>query len=151
MIEQARQLNPGISFREGNMLALDLPDNTLAGIAAFYAIVNLPKEALPIAFREMLRVLQPDGLLLLAFHIGEESLHPEELWGRPISMNFFYFQPADIQNDLQDAGFLIEQTIEREPYAPEVEHQSRRAYIFARKPGNRTAPAGVTSSWLSQP
>jgi trans-aconitate methyltransferase len=25
MIEQARQLNPDISFREGNMLALDLP------------------------------------------------------------------------------------------------------------------------------
>jgi SAM-dependent methyltransferase len=40
MLEQARSLNPGIPFREGNMLALDLPDGALAGIAAFYAIVN---------------------------------------------------------------------------------------------------------------
>src|ERR1700684_2572366 len=36
MLEQARQLNPDISFVEGNMLALDLPDGTIAGIAAFY-------------------------------------------------------------------------------------------------------------------
>ena len=48
MVEQARQLNPHISFREGNMMALDIPDRTLAGIAAFYAIVNIPKESLPL-------------------------------------------------------------------------------------------------------
>jgi SAM-dependent methyltransferase len=30
MIEEARRLNPDISFRQGNMLALDLPDATLA-------------------------------------------------------------------------------------------------------------------------
>jgi len=43
MVEQARQLNPHISFREGNMMALDIPYRTLSGIAAFYAIVNIPK------------------------------------------------------------------------------------------------------------
>src|SRR5216683_6059414 len=42
MIEQARQLNPGISFHEGNMMSLDMKDATLAGIIAFYAIVNIP-------------------------------------------------------------------------------------------------------------
>jgi hypothetical protein len=35
---------------------------------------------------------------------------------------------------LEAAGFTTEEVVEREPYAPEVEHQSRRAYIFARKP-----------------
>ena len=34
MIAQARQLNPEIDFREGNMLALDLEDGSLAGITA---------------------------------------------------------------------------------------------------------------------
>jgi trans-aconitate methyltransferase len=42
MLEQARQFNPDISFVEGNMTSLDLPDGALAGIAAFYAIVNVP-------------------------------------------------------------------------------------------------------------
>jgi ubiquinone/menaquinone biosynthesis C-methylase UbiE len=135
MVEEARRLNPEISFRQGNMLALDLPDASLAGIAAFYAIVNLPRESLPQVFREMARVLKPDGLLLLAFHIGDETLQPNALWGRPVSMDFYFFPPPAIQPDLEAAGLVIEEVIEREPYAPEVEHQSRRAYIFARKPG----------------
>lgn len=136
MLEQARQLNPDISFCEGNMLALDLPDGALAGIAAFYAIVNIPGESLPQAFREMERVLQPRWLLLLAFHIGEEALHEEELWGRPISMDFYLFPTSTIRELLEAAGLVIEEVIERGPYAPEVEYQSRRAYIFARKPGS---------------
>jgi hypothetical protein len=44
-----------------------------------------------------------------------------------------------IQRELEAAGLIIEDVVEREPYAPEVEYQSRRAYIFARKPGSRTA------------
>lgn len=133
MLEQARKLNPDISFREGNMLALDLPDDSLAGIAAFYAIVNIPRDSLPLVFREMERVLQPGGLLLLAFHAGDEALHEVELWGFPISMDFFLLRPEKIKEELQAAGFAIEEVFEREPYAPEVEYQSRRAYIFARK------------------
>lgn len=133
ILTQARQLNSDISFLEGNMLALDLPDESLAGISAFYAIVNIPKESLPVVFREMHRVLQPKGLLLLAFHHGDEVLHEDELWGRTISMDFFLFQTGAIRRLLEDAGFAIEDVVERGPYAPEVEHQNQRTYIFARK------------------
>ena len=136
MIAQARRLNPNIPFREGDMTALDIPDDTLAGIAAFYTIVNVPKESLPIVFREMERVLQPAGTLLLSFHIGDEIVHPDSLLGQPVSMDFFFFQPASIQQYLEDAGLEVDEIIEREPYAPEVEYQSRRAYIFARKPAS---------------
>ena len=145
MLQQARKLNPDISFREGNMLALNLQDGSLAGIAAFYAIVNLPQPSLPLAFREMERVLQPGGLLLLAFHIGDETLHEEELWGQPISMEFFLFPTPVIRNQLEAAGLAIEEIIERDPYAPDVEYQSRRAYIFARKPA-RTDHAGTDNN-----
>jgi SAM-dependent methyltransferase len=133
MLQQARKLNPEILFREGNMLALDIPDKTLAGIAAFYAIVNIPKPSLPLIFREMERVLCPGGLLLLAFHAGDEVIQEEELWGHKLSMNFLFFQSSEIKLDLEAAGFTIDEIVEREPYA-EVEHQSRRAYIFAHKP-----------------
>jgi SAM-dependent methyltransferase len=115
---------------------LDIPDRTLAGIVAFYAIVNISKEFLPLVFRQMERVLQPGGLLLLAFHIGDEALHEEELWGRAISMDFFLFPTLEIQGFLEAGGFAIEEAIERMPYGPDVEYQSRRAYIFARKPGS---------------
>ena len=133
MIAQAQRLSPDIKFRQGNMLALDLADNMLAGISAFYAIVNIPAESLPRTVAEMHRVLQPSGLLLLAFHIGEEVIRPEELWGQPISMEFYHMQPEKILALLTKSGFSIEDVIERDPYAPNVEFQSRRAYIFARK------------------
>ncbi|MGA8734699.1 MAG: class I SAM-dependent methyltransferase [Terriglobales bacterium] len=132
MLEQARNLNPDIPFREGNMLALDIADGTLAGIAAFYAIVNIPKQSLPTVFRELWRVLQSGGLLLLGFHAGEEVLHEDELWGQKISMDFLLLQPSEIRLDLETAGFAVEEIVEREPY-PDVEYPSRRAYIFARK------------------
>src|SRR5882757_3456824 len=134
MLEEARRLNPDISFRQGNMLALDLPDASLAGITAFYAVVNLPRESLPQVFWEMARVLQPGGLLLLAHHIGNETLHRDDWWERPVNMDFHFLNPQSVQRDLEAAGLAVEEVVEREPYAPGVEHQCRRAYIFARKP-----------------
>ena len=133
MVEQARQLNPDISFQVGNMLALPLEDRCLAGIAAFYAIVNIPRDQLPTVFREMWRVLQPEGRLLLSFHIGDEIMHRDEFLGHSISMDFFFFQPPVTVKQMEAAGLAVDDVMERGPYAPEVEYQSRRAYIFARK------------------
>jgi ubiquinone/menaquinone biosynthesis C-methylase UbiE len=146
MLHQARQLNPGIRFEEGDMSSLPISTSTLAGLTAFYAIVNIPQPALSLAFHEMARVLQPNGLLLLAFHIGDDVLQPGDLWGVPISMKFFLFQPTEIAHELEAAGLIVEKIIEREPY-PEVEYPSRRAYLFARRPaiGSR-APAPEKTS-----
>jgi ubiquinone/menaquinone biosynthesis C-methylase UbiE len=138
MIEQDRRLNPDISFQVGDMMALELGDESLAGIVAFYAIVNIPHNSVPSVFREMARVLQPGGLLLLAFHIGDEILRPGEILDQPNSMDWFLFQPSDIRTYVEAATLVIEETIARAPYAPEVEYQSRRAYVFARKAGSAT-------------
>jgi len=134
MLEQARKLNPEIRFLEGDMLTLELPPASLAGIAAFYAIVNIPVRHHRAIFEQMAKVLKADGLLLLAFHVGNEVIEPKELWGHKISMEFLLLQPDQVQSDLEAAGFAIEEIIEREPY-PEVEYPSHRAYIFARNSG----------------
>ena len=132
MIARARELAPGIAFREGNMLALDVPTASYAGVVAFYAIVNLPDADIARGCRELARVLAPGGLALVAFHIGNETLHVDELWGVPIDLDFFLLDPATIHTHLAAAGLVIEETTERDPY-PDVEYQSRRAYVLARK------------------
>ncbi|MFZ0394919.1 MAG: class I SAM-dependent methyltransferase [Terracidiphilus sp.] len=137
MIAEARRLNSGIEFREGNMQALPLEGGSLAGITAFYAIVNLPAEMRPQVFREMTRVLKPGGLLLLTFHIGGEVLGVDQLWGRPITMKFHTLNRDEVLGELEGEGLRIEECLERDPYPPPVEHQSRRAYVFARKPASR--------------
>jgi ubiquinone/menaquinone biosynthesis C-methylase UbiE len=116
------------------MLALELDDNSLAGIVAFYAIVNMPEDWLARAFREMIRVLVPGGLLLLAFHTGDQTVRVEEMWGRAVALDFFFFDPQSIRSKLETAGLVVVDLIERGPYAPEIEHQSHRAYVFAKKP-----------------
>ena len=121
-----------VGFQQGSASNIPFPAGSFDFILCRAAFKNFarPVEAL----QEMFRVLQAGGLLLLAFHIGDEAAHYDELWGCPICMDFFYFQPAEIRGHLEGAGFAIEEVNEREPYAPEVEHQSRRAYIWARKP-----------------
>jgi ubiquinone/menaquinone biosynthesis C-methylase UbiE len=133
MVEQARRLTSGIEFKQGDMQALDLADETLGGILAFYSLIHIQRQHVTEVLREFARVLQPGGLLFLAFHLGQETLHVEELWGKEISVDFHFFERQEMEDYLHAAGFTIEATIERAPYK-EAEHPSRRVYIFARKP-----------------
>jgi SAM-dependent methyltransferase len=135
MLQRARHLNPGIDFHHGDMRALPFAENTWAGVAAFYAIVNLPGAEVAQAVREMWRVLQPGGQLLLAFHLGDDVLQLEEdVWGCGVSLEFTFFRASTILGYMCEAGFEIDEVVERAPYAPDLEHQSHRAYIFAHKP-----------------
>lgn len=133
MVEAARRVNPEITFRQADMTALDHADGSWAGIVAFYSLIHIPQAEIPQTLRGFRRTLQPGGLLLLSFHIGDETLHLDDWWERKVNIDFFFFRPQEMARDLAAAGFEIEEIIEREPY-PDVEHQSRRAYIFARRP-----------------
>lgn len=133
MIAYAQQLNPGIAFTQGNMLALDVADAVWGGIVAFYSLIHLPRAELSTVLRELKRVLRPGGVLLLAFHRGDDTIHLEEWWGQHVSLDTFFFRSDDMQGEVQAAGFTIEEVIERPPYA-QVEYPSHRVYMFARKP-----------------
>ena len=135
MVKLAQRLSPDTPFRQGDMLALDLVANSLVGIAAFYSVIHAPPEQLPQVMREFYRVLRLGGLALLAFHIGDEPVHLDEWWERPVSLDFHFYQPETLAQCLEEAGFRIEAKIERAPYAGSVEHPSQRGYLLACKPG----------------
>jgi SAM-dependent methyltransferase len=75
MLDVARLRNPGMTFLEGDMRALPVPDGSWAAIVCFYAIVHLAPGELPAAFAEFRRVLRPGGRVVVAFHIGDEVVH----------------------------------------------------------------------------
>ncbi|HST10913.1 MAG TPA: hypothetical protein VLL05_11095, partial [Terriglobales bacterium] len=100
-------------------------------VAAFYSIIHIPRAQVVDALRELCRVLQARGLLLMAFHLGSEDSHHDELFGRPVSLDVALFSTEEMSRYLKAAGFAIENTQERDPYAPEIEYQSRRGYILA--------------------
>ena len=84
------------------------------------------------AFREWWRVLRPDGLALVAFHIGDTVVHLDEWWGRAVDLDFRFLEPEAVAAALVQAGFTIEATLRRAPYV-DAEHPSERGYILARR------------------
>lgn len=134
MVEQARRFNPDIDFEQGDMLTLsNVAANSYGGIAAFYSIIHIPRQAAVQALQEFWRTLRPGGTLLLTFHIGQEIIHRNEWWGKEVSLDFIFYETEEMKSHLATAGFALDEVIERDPY-PDVEYPSRRAYVFARKP-----------------
>jgi SAM-dependent methyltransferase len=134
MVERARSLNPGIEFRQGDMVSLvGVEDDSYGGVAAFYSIIHVERHALNQALTELKRVLRPGGTLLLTFHVGREVIHRDEWWGKEVSLDFIFYEAGEVKDGLKAVGFELQEVVERDPY-PDVEYPSRRAYVFARKP-----------------
>ncbi|GAH81039.1 unnamed protein product, partial [marine sediment metagenome] len=125
ILEQARTTHPEINFRKGNILELEFDDDSIGGVVAFYAIVHFTEEQVEIAFLEVFRVLQPGGIFLFTYHIGEETIHLDEFLGKKVDLDFMFFTTDFIFSCLKDSGFEKIKIIEREPY-PGVEYESRR-------------------------
>lgn len=135
MIAYARSTTTNVDYRVGDMRALDLPDASLAGMTAFYAIVHFEPKQLPEVFREFRRVLAPSAPLLLSFHIGTEHVHREEMFGEEVDLDFYFFEMDTVLTALESAGMRIEARLERAPYQP-LEYPTTRGYVVARRSGD---------------
>ncbi len=129
----ARELHRdvGLEIREGDFLALDVPDGALAGVTAFYAYVHLDPADLPSAFREVARVLHPGAPFLVGFHVGDERVHVEEWLGATVGIDWRFFPIATVAGALEAAVLAVEARIERAPYPSE--YPTTRGYVLARK------------------
>jgi SAM-dependent methyltransferase len=130
MVERARALNPGMAFEVGDLRALPYRDGTIGGLVAFYSIVHVPRADLVATLCEWARVLRSGGRLLLAFHVGDEVRRVEELWGQPTRLDFVFFGVPEMRAAREAARITVDEVAEREPY-PDVEAQTRRAYVLA--------------------
>jgi hypothetical protein len=51
----------------------------------------------------------------------------------PVDLDFYFYESERIAAGLEAARFEILQCTVRDPYRPEVEAQTRRAYVLAQK------------------
>jgi len=134
MLAQAQRLNPDLHFVQSSMVALGLASESVGGMAAFYSIIHIPRNQVVSVLAEIYRVLRPGGLFLVTFHLGSEDSHHEELLGHRVSLDLALFTTNEMCGYLKTAGFVVGEALERDPYAPEVEYQSRRGYTLASRP-----------------
>lgn len=133
MLAVARRDYPGVRFEEGSMVELDLPENSLAGLLAWYSIIHVPPAALPTVFTGFHRVLLPSGQLLLAFQAGNEKRRIENAYGHEIALDAYRLPPEQIAELLGDAGFHVQEHVLREP---DENEKTPQAYLLAQKPGS---------------
>jgi SAM-dependent methyltransferase len=129
MIDNARRLNPGLHFQQGDFFHLDLPDGALAGIAAFYSLIHCARDELGRAVAELARVLAPGGRLLMTVHMGTGEVTRNEAYGKRTEMVATLFSEDEVRAALTGAGLSIDEITQRPPYG--FEYQSTRIYAIA--------------------
>jgi SAM-dependent methyltransferase len=132
MIAQARQHNPGLSFRIGSMLDLDVADGSVGGLCAWYSIIHVPDAQLPRVFAEFHRVLAPEGVLLLAFQVGDEPRVLTDFDGAAVNLTFIRRRPEVVADVLSSSGFRSYAEMVRQPDDDAAE-STPQAYLIARR------------------
>jgi SAM-dependent methyltransferase len=129
MVAIARRDYPQLRFEVGTMTDLDLPDDSVVGLVAFWSVIHVPDHAVPGVFEQFRRVLRPRGALLVGFHVGDETRHTSEGYsGRPLNVESHHRRPSELRGWLRDAGFTIEAEVVIGP-----DEDVPGALVFARK------------------
>ena len=113
------------------MRDLSLPSAVLAGLVAFYSIVHFAPDELAPVMREFRRVLAPGALALVAFHVGTEVVHVDDLFGAAVDLDFRFHVPEDVAATMRDERLTVIEHTERQPYEG-AEYRSQRCYLLAK-------------------
>ena len=130
MIAVARKSYPDLRFEEGSMAALDLADDAVGGIVAWYSIIHTPADQMPGLFAELERVLAPGGHLLLAFQAGAAKVHLDHAYGHDLSLDAYRLSPDHVSELVRDTGLVVSTRLVREP---DDREKTPQAYLLAEK------------------
>jgi uncharacterized protein len=135
MIAEAKVRFPDVAFEVGDFRRLLRP-RTAAGwsaITAWYALVHLTESELPAAIAALGATLAHGGTLALATHMGPETRHVTDLLGHIVDVDFVLHDPDVVLAAVTAAGLEISEWYVRSPI-PDVESETSRLYVLARKP-----------------
>jgi SAM-dependent methyltransferase len=134
MVELARRKHPEIGFEVGDMGALDVADASVAGLVAWYSLIHAPESRRPAVIGEFHRVLRPGGHVLLAFQVGDDTLHLDEAFGIDVSLDFHRLQPDAVIALLAAAGFDLVARLVRAPDPTSAAAKVPQGFLIARRP-----------------
>ncbi|MEU7629873.1 class I SAM-dependent methyltransferase [Nocardia sp. NPDC049220] len=128
MVALARAEFPHLSFDQGSMERLSIDDGALGGIVAWYSLIHLPPDRVPMVFREFHRVLADHGHVLLAFQTADLP-DTVEAFDHKVA-RAYRWAPKRLARLLTDAGFTVIARMVREPRPDE---RFGQAFLLASK------------------
>jgi SAM-dependent methyltransferase len=131
MLAQARRLNPDLQFLQASMLALGLRSETLAGVAAFYSIIHIARSKVveALANKRAEYCNRAACFCLLFTWAGRQS--SRRIVRQAGQSRYRPFTSDEMRGYFEGRGVTVEQVLERDPYSPDVEYQSRRGVHLA--------------------
>lgn len=107
MISLARRDHPGLRFEVGSMT--EPLGETVGGIIAWWSLIHVPDDLVPVVFGHFHRALRPEGLLQIGFHVGDETrLKTRGYGGHPMRVHVHLRRPERVAEWLRAAGFTVE-------------------------------------------
>jgi len=141
MVVLASHRTVGTGFVCGDMRRLPFGDHAFAAVVAFYSVQHVRRAALRPLLAEIRRVLAPNGLVVIAAHLGEGEVYVGELLGHRFeSFGGTFFGRRELRDALVAESFVEEVERERSPLPHE--HPSERIYVIARRPDRHPQETG---------
>lgn len=132
MVDVASHFCKTGTFVTGDMLSLNLADQSFDAAISLYSIIHFDYDNVAKAFSEIFRILKSGSEYLMSFHIGTSAVPVDSILKTPVHLILHLLEVNKIRLLLEQTGFTVVESIERHPY-PEIEYQSKRAYILAKK------------------
>ncbi len=129
-ISTAKHHFKGIEFLQMDMTQMSFCDEAFSAIVAFYSIIHITNEQLPVLFDHLNRVLQPGGKLALSVHAGDFYGYYQE---NEIPVFYRTFSQEELLYLLSQSGFQLLEMDQRPPLY-DFEFPSERIYVLAEKP-----------------
>ncbi len=127
----AGQRHRDLRFIAADMRDLPVADRSLAGIVAFYSVIHLPRQQIPVALAEFRRVLAPGGLLLMSMHSGEGEVGVDEWFGHAVRVRATLVSLEELRANIMAARFTTVRATARPPYPGENPPGRQRLYVWA--------------------
>jgi cyclopropane fatty-acyl-phospholipid synthase-like methyltransferase len=128
----ARERLPGVTFVHADLTRLELPEESLDAVVAFYVFNHVPRAEQAPTFERIFGWLRPGGRFMASLGAGNTEDEVQEDW-LGVPMFFAGFEPDTNERALLAAGFQLELS-ETRSQIEEGEGEATFHWVIARKP-----------------
>ena len=134
MAKEANVARPNLTFAVAHAGALPVRSGALAGLVAWYSVINLPSDQLGGVAAEFGRVVRPGAPVLVAFQSGDgERVIRTTSYGHEVPLTYYRHRTRDVSAALAHAGLAIHATVEREPRAAVAHETTAQTFLLAQR------------------